>query len=351
MLLVTGTAGFIGFSVARRLLREGHPLVGIDRVTAPYGLCDVADAVLKEARLRCLREEAVKQGVLFDESRLDLTNQTALREVFLRWRPHSVIHLAAQTGVRASSTHPEAYVQSNLVGFAYLLEECRRHGVAHLSYASTSSVYGANGCLPFSEHHGTNHPLSLYAATKRANELMAHSYAARHQLPCTALRFFTVYGPWGRPDMALFKFTRALFEGHPVTLYGGGESLRDFTYIEDVVTALLEIHAHPASASSTWDSALPSPDPQCSGAGPHRIYNIGRGISISLREMLTLLEAEVGRQACWQNLPFCAEDMRKTSADMHRFREKFSSPPATSLRDGIAAFVAWYRDHRHLAEV
>lgn len=332
--LVTGTAGFIGYHTAEALLARGHHVVGIDVVNAYY------DPRLKEARLARLRDRGG-----FSEARLDIGDAAALAAAFDRNRPARVIHLAAQAGVRYSVENPKAYVDSNLTGFANVLEACRQHGVEHLVYASTSSVYGANARQPFTETQGVGHPMSLYAATKRANEVMAHAYAHLFGLPCTGLRFFTVYGPWGRPDMALFKFTDAILAGRPIDVYNHGHMQRDFTYVDDIVEGIVRVADAVAAPDPTWDAASAHPDPSRSGIAPFRILNLGRGEPVALGRYIEVLEAELGRQAVVRKLPMQPGDVAGTFADTTALQAAVGYQPRTSVEVGVARFVAWYRSY------
>ncbi len=329
--LVTGAAGFIGFHVARVLLERGVPVTGVDNLNAYY------DPDLKTARLRQLEGYPG-----FSFVKLDLAQREATAELFAEARPEFVIHLAAQAGVRYSLEHPNAYIDSNLVGFGNILEGCRREGVRHLTYASSSSVYGANTQMPFSIHDNVDHPVSLYAATKKANELMAHSYSHLYQLPTTGLRFFTVYGPWGRPDMALFKFTRAILAGEPIEVYNNGKMRRDFTYIDDVVEGVVRAATRTATGNPSWTGR--APDPATSSA-PYRLYNIGNSQPVDLLTMIELLEGALGREAKRTYLPMQPGDVPETSADLEDLVRDVGYRPATPLKDGIERFVAWYRDY------
>lgn len=333
-ILVTGAAGFIGFHVARALLDRGAPVIGVDNLNAYY------DPALKEARLAQLEG---RPGFSFH--RLDLAFRDATARLFAETRPEVVIHLAAQAGVRHSIDHPEDYVDANLVGFGNILEGCRRSGVRHLAYASSSSVYGANTLLPFSIHHNVDHPVSLYAATKKANELMAHCYSHLYRLPTTGLRFFTVYGPWGRPDMALFKFTRAILAGEPIEVYNEGRMRRDFTYIDDVVEGVVRVAAKPATPDPGWSGR--TPDPGTSNA-PYRLYNIGNSEPVDLLTMIALLERALGREAQKTWLPLQPGDVPETAADVEDLARDVGYRPSTPLEEGIARFVAWYRDYYRL---
>jgi UDP-glucuronate 4-epimerase len=330
-ILVTGAAGFIGFHVARTLLESGRPVVGIDNINTYY------DPKLKEARLGVLRGLAA-----FEFRKMDVADRAAVETLFADHNPEFVIHLAAQAGVRYSLQNPHAYVESNVVGFMNVLEACRRHGVKHLTYASSSSVYGANTAMPFSVHHNVDHPLSMYAATKKANELMAHTYSNLHGLPTTGLRFFTVYGPWGRPDMALFLFTRAILEGRPIDVYNHGKMRRDFTYIDDIVRGVIRTSDKVATPNPSWDGA--APDPATSNT-PYRLYNIGNNQPAELMHVISVLESALGREAKKNFLPMQPGDVPETYADVHSLVESVGFKPDTSIEDGIGRFVAWYRQY------
>jgi UDP-glucuronate 4-epimerase len=329
--LVTGAAGFIGFHVAARLLADGHEVVGLDNLSAYY------DPSLKQARLDQLTPHP---GFAFE--RVDVSAREAMAGVFRRRRPVRVIHLAAQAGVRYSLVDPHAYADANLVGFLNVLEGCRRHEVEHLVFASSSSVYGANTRRPFSVHDNVDHPLSLYAATKKANELMAHAYAHLYGLPCTGLRFFTVYGPWGRPDMALFLFTRAILDGRPIDVFNRGHMERDFTYIDDVVEGVVRVLARPAQGDASW--AGDRPDPGTSRA-PYRLYNIGNDRPVTLLRYIEVLEACLGRTAPRNWLPMQPGDVPATQADVTELAEDFGYRPKTTVEEGVARFVEWYRTY------
>jgi UDP-glucuronate 4-epimerase len=329
--LVTGAAGFIGFHVARRLLDDGAEVVGVDNLNAYY------DPALKRARLDLL---AGRPGFSFE--RLDVADGPAMASLFAEGRFDRVVHLAAAAGVRHSMAHPEDYVGANLVGFFNVLEGCRNTGVGHLVYASSSSVYGANQRYPSEVVHGTAHPLSFYAATKLANEAMAHSYAHVWGVPCTGLRFFTVYGPWGRPDMALFLFTRAILEGRPIPVFNRGDMERDFTYVDDIVEGVARLLDRPAAGDPDWDPT--SPDPSTSLA-PWRLYNIGNNGPIPLLTMIETLEDVLGRRAARELLPMPPGDVRCSYADVGPLVRDAGYKPSTPLRDGIAAFVSWYLDY------
>lgn len=332
-ILVTGTAGFIGYHVAAALLARGDRVTGVDVVNDYY------DVRLKEARLARLKSDA-----RFTEIRIDVADRDALDAAFARSNPTTVIHLAAQAGVRYSVENPRAYVDSNLVGFANILECCRAARVRHLVYASTSSVYGANRSMPFAETQGVGHPLSLYAASKRANEVMAHSYSHLFGLPTTGLRFFTVYGPWGRPDMALFRFTKAILAGEPIDVYNDGDMTRDFTYIADIVEGVVRVSDKPPSPDPSWSADGPHPDPDRSGVAPFRIYNIGRGQPLQLMEFIRTLETCLGRSAVLNRMPMQPGDVAATFADTTALARDVGYEPATSVEVGVAKFVEWYRE-------
>ena len=329
--LVTGAAGFIGMHACARLLARGVTVVGIDNLNAYY------DPALKEARLARLLPHPN-----FRFERLDIADRQALPELFARVRPARVLHLAAQAGVRYSIDQPHAYVDANLAGFVNLLEACRAWPVQHLVYASSSSVYGGNTRLPFSEADAVDHPISLYAATKKSNELMAHTYSHLFQLPTTGLRFFTVYGPWGRPDMALFKFTQAILAGQAIDVYGQGQLVRDFTYIDDIVEGVLRVLDRAASADDGFDPARP--DPARSNA-PYRVFNIGNNEPVELMAFIEAIEHALGRQADKEFLPLQDGDVPATFADVSELAAWTGFKPGTPVREGVARFVAWYRDY------
>lgn len=328
--LVTGAAGFIGFHLAQRLLERGDVVVGVDNLNDYY------DVSLKEARLGLLLRHPA-----FSVHRVDLADEAALTSVFAAARPAVVVNLAAQAGVRYSLVNPRAYVSSNLVGFANVLEGCRHHGVGHLVYASTSSVYGANTRVPFSVHDNVDHPLSLYAATKKANELMAHTYAHLYGLPCTGLRFFTVYGPWGRPDMALFLFTKAILEGRPIDVFNHGRMSRDLTYVDDIVEGVVRVMACPPSPDPTWSGERPDPG---TSRAPYRVYNIGNSEPVELPRLIATLERELGREAEKNYLPMQPGDVPATYADVSDLERDFGFRPSTPLEEGVRRFVRWYRE-------
>ncbi|WP_295440774.1 NAD-dependent epimerase [uncultured Thiodictyon sp.] len=328
--LITGSAGFIGASLARRLLERGDQVIGVDNLNDYY------DVALKEARLARLQGHPA-----FVDLRVDIEHGERLREVFETYRPERVVNLAAQAGVRYSIENPMAYVATNLVGFTNVLEGCRHTGVEHLVYASSSSVYGANTTMPFSVHHNVDHPVSLYAASKKANELMAHTYSHLYALPTTGLRFFTVYGPWGRPDMALFKFTRAIIAGEPIDVFNYGKHRRDFTYIDDIVEGVIRVLDRVAPGNPEWSSAQPDP---ASSRAPYRLYNIGNSAPVELMEYIAVLERSLGRKAQLNLLPLQPGDVPDTYADVSDLVRDTGYQPKTSVADGVGRFVAWYRD-------
>jgi len=329
--LVTGAAGFIGFFTAEKLLRAGIPVVGIDNLNPYY------DPKLKEARLDMLRQHP---GFTFQK--LDLADREGLSHLFDRHGFRHVVNLAAQAGVRHSLENPHSYADANLTGFLNILEECRRAEIAHLVYASSSSVYGGNTRLPFSVHDGVDHPVSFYAATKKANELMAHSYSHLYGIPATGLRFFTVYGPWGRPDLAIFIFTRAMLAGEPIRVFNHGNMQRDFTYVDDIVEGVARLIPMAATPDPGFDPA--HPDPGTSWA-PHRIYNIGNSAPEKLMDMIALLEELTGRVAEKQFTGMQPGDVPATFADVADLEDAVGFRPATPLREGLARFVRWFRDY------
>jgi len=331
--LVTGAAGFIGFHVAKRLIERGEEVVGYDAVNDYY------DPTLKEARLAILDDTAAAAPGSWTFIRADLA---AVNAVFANHEFERVIHLAAQAGVRHSLTHPHDYVQSNIVGFANVLEACRQTKTPHLTYASTSSVYGANTKMPFSEHQSVDHPLQLYAATKRANELMAHAYSHLFRLPTTGLRFFTVYGPWGRPDMALFLFTKNILAERPIALFNCGKHTRDFTYIGDIVEGVVRASDQIAEPNPHWTSERP--DPATSNA-PFRIFNIGNSSPLNLTEYVEAIEEALGRTAIKEFLPLQPGDVLDTYADVSELAAAVGYRPTTAVREGVRAFVEWYRGY------
>ncbi|RUR28664.1 NAD-dependent epimerase [Vreelandella andesensis] len=329
-ILVTGTAGFIGAAVAKCLLDSGEHVVGVDDHNAYY------DPLLKEARV--LRLTAYPN---YRHLRVDVADRAEMANIFKRYVFRRAIHLAAQAGVRYSLENPAAYIDSNLVGFANVLEGCRQQEIEHLVYASSSSVYGANETMPFSTHHHVDHPISLYAATKKANESMAHSYSHLYGIPTTGLRFFTVYGPWGRPDMALFKFTQAILAGETIPVYHYGQHRRDFTYIDDIVEGIIRVLEKPAQTNLDWSGQ--SPDPATSRA-PWRLYNIGNHQPIVLMDYIAALENALGIAAHKELLPIQPGDVPDTYADVEDLIDQFGYQPTTCLEEGVTAFVHWYRD-------
>jgi len=329
--LVTGAAGFIGFHVSQRLLARGDTVVGIDNLNAYY------DIRLKHDRLARLQEHPS-----FQFRQLDLADQAGMTDLFSGQCPERVVHLAAQAGVRYSLTNPRAYVESNLVGFMNILEGCRQNRVQHLVYASSSSVYGANTEMPFSVHDNVDHPVSLYAASKKANELMAHTYSHLYQLPTTGLRFFTVYGPWGRPDMALFLFTKAILSGQPIEVFNEGKMRRDFTYIDDIVEGVVRVTDTIAQPNSAWSGM--KPDPGTSQA-PYRLYNIGNNQPVELLDFIAALENSLGKKADKRLLPLQPGDVPETYADVDDLMRDVGFRPATPISVGIARFVEWYRSY------
>ncbi|MFM9851100.1 MAG: NAD-dependent epimerase [Hyphomicrobiaceae bacterium] len=328
--LVTGAAGFIGFHTARVLLERGDTVVGLDNINDYY------DVSLKHARL-----DRLAKFPNFRFVKADLADRTAIADVFSKERPQRVVHLGAQAGVRYAFDHPHEYADANLVGFLNILEGCRHIGVEHLLYASSSAVYGANTAMPFAVHQNVDHPLSLYGATKKANELMAHSYAHLFQFPVTGLRFFTVYGPWGRPDMAIFSFTRKIIADEPIDVFNHGRHTRDFTYIDDIVEAVVRALDHPALPNPAWDSAAPD---AATSSAPYRIYNIGNNTPVALMDLIGCIEKALGRTARKNFLPQQPGDMAETYADVDALIADIGFRPATPIQTGIDNFVAWYKD-------
>lgn len=329
--LVTGNAGFIGFHTAKYLLERGDDVVGFDCVNDYY------DPALKEARLQVL--DSLATDGTYEFIRANLADREAVEACFQRHRFDRVIHLAAQAGVRYSLENPHSYVESNLIAFTNILEACRHHQVPHLTYASTSSVYGANTKMPFSERDSVDHPLQFYAATKRANELMAHSYSHLFKLPTTGLRFFTVYGPWGRPDMALFKFTKNILENKPIPVFNHGNHTRDFTYVDDIVEGVVRSSDQIATADESWDAQHPRPD---SSSAPFRVFNIGNNSPVKLMDYIRAIEESLGKKAELELLPLQPGDVPDTYADCSSLVEKVGYKPATDVRTGVGRFVEWY---------
>lgn len=328
--LVTGSAGFIGFHLCQKLLARGDEVIGIDNYNAYY------DVNLKSARAKQL-----KQQTHFTEYKIDIANREAMEQCFDTVKPSHVVHLAAQAGVRYSLDNPHSYTESNLVGFTHILEGCRQHHINHLVYASSSSVYGANTKVPFSVHDNVDHPLSLYAATKKANELMAHTYSHLYQIPTTGLRFFTVYGPWGRPDMALFKFTDAILNGKAIDVYNYGQHKRDFTYIDDIIEGVVRSLDQPATAKATFSPLNPDP---ASSMAPYRLYNIGSNNPVELLDYINVLESALGKKAKMNLLPLQPGDVVDTFADVNALVQDVHYQPTTSIETGIVHFVQWYRN-------
>jgi UDP-glucuronate 4-epimerase len=335
-ILVTGAAGFIGYHTAERLLARGNEVIGLDNLNDYY------DVTLKQARLSRLTG---REGFSF--RKVDLADQPAMEALFRSDRPDRVIHLAAQAGVRYSLTDPHAYIRSNVTGFLHILEGCRHNDVQHLTYASTSSVYGADTAMPFTERKGAVHPLTIYAATKRSNELMAHSYSHLFGLRASGLRFFTVYGPWGRPDMALFLFTKAILEGRPIEVFNQGNMQRDFTYVDDIVEGVIRVSDHPAEPDPAWSGEAPDPS---SSTAPWRIYNIGNSRPTDLLRYIDVLERCLGRKAERKMVGMQPGDVPKTWADVSLLENAVGYRPNTSVEEGVARFVEWYREYYRIAD-
>lgn len=344
--LVTGTAGFIGFHLVQKLLQSGHEVVGLDSVNEYY------DVNLKYARLR---ETGIETGMI-EPARLvqsskykyyrfikaSLEDQASINRLFETEGFDSVVNLAAQAGVRYSLQDPHTYISSNILGFLNILEGCRNHPVKHLVYASSSSVYGLNENFPFSAHGHTDHPVSLYAASKKSNEMMAHAYSSLYGIPTTGLRFFTVYGPWGRPDMALFIFTKAIAEGKPIDLYNFGEMERDFTYVDDIVEGIARVLVNPSSADSSWNPRNPNP---ATSRVPYRIYNIGNNRSVKLTDFIDQIEIQMGKKAVRNLMPLQPGDVVKTWADVDDLQKDFAYQPVTTVEEGIRKFITWFKDY------
>lgn len=330
--MVTGSAGFIGSATTLRLLERGDTVIGVDVLNDYY------DPALKHARLARQIDHPN-----YVQLTIDLADRAAMDAAFAEHRPQRVINLAAQAGVRYAATNPHVYVQSNVTGFLHVLEGCRHHGVEHLVFASTSSVYGANRAMPFSEHQSTEHPLTLYAATKKANEQMAHAYAHLFGIPCTGLRFFTVYGPWGRPDMALFMFTKKILAGEPIPVFNHGKHKRSFTYIDDIVEGVIRALDNPPAANLSWDAM--NPDPATSGAGPYRLFNIGAERQVELLRYIEVLEECLGRKAVMEMLPLQPGDVPDTEADVSELASVVGYKPVVTVEEGVRRFVEWYRGY------
>jgi UDP-glucuronate 4-epimerase len=331
-ILVTGSAGFIGSHVTRRLLADGHAVIGLDNLNPYY------DPKLKADRLKLFEDHDNYRHVTGD-----LADRDLIEALFEKHQPKRVVHLAAQAGVRYAAENPHVYVSSNVTGTLHILEGCRQTGVEHLVFASTSSVYGANTKMPFSEHDSTEHPLTLYAATKKANEMMAHSYAHLYDIPSTGLRFFTVYGPWGRPDMALFLFTRAILAGEPIKVFNHGKHRRSFTYVDDIVEGIVRILDKPPARNPDWNGH--DPDPATSGVAPYRIFNIGNEESVELLRYIDVLEKELGKKAKMDMLPLQPGDVPDTESDVTNLAKATNHSPQVNVEEGVASFVKWYRDY------
>ncbi|WP_376692043.1 NAD-dependent epimerase [Wenzhouxiangella sp. EGI_FJ10409] len=330
--LVTGSAGFIGSHVTRRLLDAGEQVVGLDNLNPYY------DPKLKADRLAHFKEHEHYHHVTGD-----LADRDLVEAVFDQHKPRKVVHLAAQAGVRYAAENPHVYVSSNVTGTLHILEGCRHHGIEHLVFASTSSVYGANTKMPFTESESTEHPLTLYAASKKANEMMAHSYAHLYDIPSTGLRFFTVYGPWGRPDMALFLFTKAILAGEPIKVFNHGKHRRSFTYVDDIAEGIIRILDKPPTKNPDWDSN--NPDPSTSGIAPYRIYNIGNENSVELMRYIEVLEQELGKKARMEMLPLQPGDVPDTESDVANLSNAIDYRPQVNVEEGVANFVKWYRNY------
>ena len=330
-ILITGTVGFIGHFLALRLLARGDCVVGVDNLNNYY------DVTLKQARLAKLTTHPA-----FTFIKADIADRAAMQALFAAHQFDCVVNLAAQAGVRYSIDNPHAYIEANIVGFLNILEGCRHNKVANLVFASSSSVYGANTALPFAESHTVDHPMALYAATKKANELMAHSYANLYGLPCTGLRFFTVYGPWGRPDMALFLFTKSILANEPINVFNNGDMVRDFTYVDDIVEGVLRLVDQPATPDPAWSGDAPNP---ATSFAPYRLYNIGNSEPVPLMRYIHALESALGKKAVMNMLPMQAGDVRATAADVSRLSEAVGFRPNTTVEVGVARFVEWYRGY------
>lgn len=332
-LLITGAAGFIGFHLAKLRLERGDSVIGIDNLNEYY-----------DVRLKLARLEILQTYPNFQFYEADISDAIMVSEIFTRHKPERVVNLAAQAGVRYSLSHPQAYVQSNVVGFSTIIEACRQHQVEHLVYASTSSVYGANGAQPYKETDSVNHPLTIYAATKKANELIAHSYSNLYQLPTTGLRFFTVYGPWGRPDMAFFSFTRDILAGNTIKVYNHGQMQRDFTYIDDIVAGVSSAIDKVATPDETWSAMTPNP---ASSYAPYKVYNIGCGNPVNLLDYINAIEEATGKKAIKEFLPMQAGDVVSTHADTCRLQNELGYLPKIDFKEGVSRFVEWYLSFYH----
>ena len=333
-ILVTGTAGFIGFFVAKNLLARGCEVVGVDNVNPYY------DVRIKEARLKIL-----KQNPNFKEARIDLADRDAVAKVFAEEKPERVVNLAAQAGVRYSFENPYVYIDSNIMGFLNILEGCRHNDVKHLVFASTASVYGANGKMPWKETDGCNHQMSLYAATKKANEVMAHSYSHLFNIPTTGLRFFNVYGPWGRPDMALFLFVRNIIDGKPINVFNNGKMVRDFTYVEDIAEGVCRVALGPLPQKKPdWNGKDATPDPSNSGVAPFKLYNIGNSHPVQLMRYIELMEEYIGKKAIINFMPIQPGEIEVSEADNSRLYNDYDYKPKVRVEEGVKNFVNWYRE-------
>jgi len=329
--LVTGAAGFIGFHLSQRLLARGDQVVGIDNLNDYY------DVNLKKTRLARLQDHEN-----FSFVQLDIADREGVADLFRREGFQRVVNLAAQAGVRYSIENPQAYIDANIVGFGNILEGCRHNQVEHLAYASSSSVYGANEAQPFSEHHNVDHPIALYAASKKANELMAHAYSSLYKLPTTGLRFFTVYGPWGRPDMALFLFTKGILDGEPIKIFNHGNMIRDFTYIDDIIEGVVRVLDNPAAPNPNWSGQQPDP---ASSYAPYRVYNIGNNNPVKLMDFIEAIEKALGKKAIKNMMEMQPGDVPSTCADVSALQNDLGFKPDTSVEEGIQKFVDWYREY------
>ena len=334
-ILVTGAAGFIGFHLCKRLLEKGEEIIAIDNISPYY------DINLKEARLKTLKETSYSNNSKFNLFITSINDKEKIDEIFKEYKPKIVFNLAAQAGVRYSLENPSEYIQTNIVGFSNILECCKTYKIEHLIYASSSSVYGGNTKIPFSEKDSVDHPVSLYAATKKSNELMAHAYSHLFKIPATGLRFFTVYGPWGRPDMALFIFTKAILNNEPIKVFNNGEMTRDFTYIYDIIESLLRIMKKPAEKDILFNNEEPNP---ASSWAPHRIFNIGNSSPTPLIKFIEAIEDELGIEAKKQLLPIQPGDVPTTSSDSSLLKSWVNFKPSTSIKDGIREFINWYKE-------
>ncbi len=334
-IIITGAVGFIGYHLSKRLLEENFEVIGIDNINAYY------DVRLKKARLENLNKNLLNNGGKFQLFQEDINNQTKVNDIFEKNNPDIVINLAAQAGVRYSIENPSAYIQTNLVGFSNILEACRNYGVKNFIYASSSSVYGGNTNMPFSEEQSVDHPVSLYAATKRSNELIAHSYSHLYSIPSIGLRFFTVYGPWGRPDMALFLFTKSILEGKPIKIFNHGKMTRDFTYVDDIVESIMRIIKRPPQPSKSFDTSNPNPS---TSWAPHRIFNIGNSNPEELSDYINAIEDALGIKAKKSYLPMQPGDVPATFADCTNLSNYINYKPSTSIKDGVTSFISWYKE-------